>query len=404
MMQPRQTLSNLSQESPQGSRSTVGIKLEKELLAENKMEERTKFYHSFSAVKNKNSYLIITQKGTILLFEDGEEIYRGSSNRYPSSQAEQAVYVRGGDFYLLRFENQIYKKRIDDKDPSLLLKIELDQTGFCSFRRLRWGPNRLLIKAKNDRFILFNAKTSKVEARFKMARGLYSVVDFHSHNKVQGESEESSRGVEVEESSRISSQEPARRLVTILCLTGRIRTFDICRRQALKTSNHSCRGLLRDEEIDLSSFSAIAFSLSPKNRYICLNLVAQSGLTSSSFVVILEREDDDSFTPLRYIKIRKCDGFHRIGCFGYFPDLQRLYFFGLRAYHKRGRLVRNKRTSQALSVFGLDLEGDHLEQKYDLGINSVDQSIFDGYLIRGWFYYTCDSGNVWRARLVHDSD
>ena len=391
---------------PKKSVSRTGFRLPKELLAHDRMEGgrncfRTKCYQSFSAVKNQDSYLILTQEGTILLFENGEKIYCGSSSSFDGSHWEQVVYVRAGDFYLLRFKNLIFKKRIDDKEPFLLVEAELDQTESCSFRHLKSDPNRLLMKANNDQLILFNAKTSKVEARFKMAKGLYSVADFHSHNKVKAKPEEASGEVNTQETPSPASTSP---LVTILCLTGKIRTYDMWRREILKTSNHTCRGLVQDQKIDLRSSTASAFTLSPDNKYICINLVVESGFATNSYLAVLESERGHDFTPFKVLKTKNREGFSRMSCFGGFPGPRKFYLFALGASSFEGSFVKKRWRGQVLSVYELNLETEKLHLRYDLDITSVDESIFDFYKANQWFYYICDEGNFWRAKVPYYLD
>ena len=127
-------------------------------------------------IKNDNSFLIGTYGESLLLKENGKEIFTGKALYLNWTTLRDIVYIPTNNYYLLSMNTQLYRKDIDNRAPYLYMKLPCGhRVGAC----LRYSTlNRRLLMAKGYRNLkILNTKTKKIEIDVPLTIG-NGIVDF----------------------------------------------------------------------------------------------------------------------------------------------------------------------------------------------------------------------------------
>ena len=79
-------------------------------------------YWTFLAQKNLNSYMIVTSKKGIKVFENSNQIYSDKCFE-KDSRLRDAIYIKHLNCYLMSLDKTLYRKDIDEKPPYVFMNI-----------------------------------------------------------------------------------------------------------------------------------------------------------------------------------------------------------------------------------------------------------------------------------------
>ena len=231
---------------------------------------------SLLAVKNHNSYLIVTSEDRLTVIEDNTQIYSGGASRVLSSSSD-IIYVKSLDSYLIHTGKRILRKEIDDSPPHRFTRCKIQ----CSDRPsavMKYSQihNKLITFGEKIRTIIaVNLETEIEEFRVRPPSLNQRIANF----ELFGENEDQ---------------------VACVFKDGKIYRYSLDYHLKASTYQSCCEfELFRGRSEELSSVTVCS-----KNRYMFVKVVNQAykvcsrlaviGLVGTSFVILAFLDEYDN--------------------------------------------------------------------------------------------------------------